>query len=96
MNESALLAARRRKEKVGRDEVEEAMERVMAGPERKSRVMSQKEREVIAFHESGHALVGHVLENSDPIHKISIIARGQALGYTMQVPEQDHFLELAR
>ena len=92
MNESALLAARRRKEKVGRDEVEEAMERVMAGPERKSRVMSQKEREVIAFHESGHALVGHVLENSDPIHKISIIARGQALGYTMQVPEEDHFL----
>ena len=92
MNESALLAARRRKEKVGRDEVEEAMERVMAGPERKSRVMSQKEREVIAFHESGHALVGHVLENSDPIHKISIIARGQALGYTMQVPEQNHFL----
>ena len=92
MNESALLAARRRKEKVGRDEVEEAMERVMAGPERKSRVMSQKEREVIAFHESGHALVGHVLENSDPIHKISIIARGQALVYTMQVPEQDHFL----
>ena len=92
MNESALLAARRRKEKVGRDEVEEAMERVRAGPERKSRVMSQKEREVIAFHESGHALVGHVLENSDPIHKISIIARGQALGYTMQVPEQDHFL----
>ena len=92
MNESALLAARRRKEKVGRDEVEEAMERVMAGPERKSRVMSQKEREVIAFHESGHALVAHVLENSDPIHKISIIARGQALGYTMQVPEQDHFL----
>ena len=68
------------------------MERVMAGPERKSRVMSQKEREVIAFHESGHALVGHVLENSDPIHKISIIARGQALGYTMQVPERDHFL----
>ena len=92
MNESALLAVRRRKEKVGRDEVEEAMERVMAGPERKSRVMSQKEREVIAFHESGHALVGHVLENSDPIHKILIIARGQALGYTMQVPEQDHFL----
>ena len=92
MNESALLAARRRKEKVGRDEVEEAMERVMAGPERKSRVMSQKEREVIAFHESGHALVGHVLENSDPIHKISIISRGQALGYTMQVPEEDHFL----
>ena len=92
MNESALLAARRRKEKVGRDEVEEAMERVMAGPERKSRVMSQKGREVIACHESGHALVGHVLENSDPIHKISIIARGQALGYTMQVPEEDHFL----
>lgn len=68
------------------------MERVMAGPERKSRVITPKERETIAYHESGHALVGHVLENSDPIHKISIISRGQALGYTMQVPEEDHFL----
>ncbi len=93
MNESALLAARRRLAVIRNDEVEEAMERVMAGPERKSRVMTEKERGVIAYHESGHALVGHVLENSDPIHKISIISRGQALGYTMQIPEEDHFLE---
>ena len=93
MNESALLAARRHKEKIGQDEIEEAMERVIAGPERKSRVITEKERRVIAFHESGHALVGHVLENSDPVHKISIVSRGQALGYTMQMPEEDHFLE---
>ena len=92
-NEAALLAARRKRAAIGPDEVEEAMERVMAGPERKSRVITQKERETIAYHESGHALVGHILENSDPIHKISIIARGQALGYTMQVPGEDHFLQ---
>lgn len=92
-NEAALLAARRGKEEIGAAEVEEAMERVMAGPERKNRVITEKERRVIAFHESGHALVGHVLANSDPIHKISIVSRGQALGYTMQVPEEDHFLE---
>ena len=93
MNEAALLAARRRRESVGPDEVEEAMERVMAGPERKSRVITEGERRVIAYHESGHALVGHVLAHSDPIHKISIVSRGQALGYTMQIPEEDHFLE---
>lgn len=93
MNESALLAARRGRDKIGQDEVEEAMERVIAGPERKSRVISEKERQVIAYHESGHALVGHILENSDPVHKISIVSRGQALGYTMQMPEEDHFLE---
>ena len=92
-NEAALLAARRGKDTIGPAEVEEAMERVMAGPERKSRVITERERRVIAYHESGHALVGHVLENSDPIHKISIVSRGQALGYTMQVPEEDHFLE---
>ena len=93
MNEAALLAARRHEEKIGPAEIEEAMERVMAGPERKSRVITEGERRIIAYHESGHALVGHILENSDPIHKISIISRGQALGYTMQVPEEDHFLE---
>ena len=69
------------------------MERVMAGPERKSRVITEGERRVIAYHESGHALVGHVLAHSDPIHKISIVSRGQALGYTVQIPEEDHFLE---
>ena len=92
-NEAALLAARRRHAAIGTDEVEEAMERVMAGPERKSRVITEKERTTIAYHEGGHALVGHILENSDPVHKISIIARGQALGYTMQVPDEDRFLQ---
>ena len=93
MNEAALLAARRHKETINAPEVEEAMERVMAGPERKSRVITERERRIIAYHESGHALVGHVLAHSDPIHKISIVSRGQALGYTMQIPEEDHFLE---
>ena len=92
MNESALLAARRNKSKIGMPEIEEAMERVIAGPERKSRVMTESERKTIAYHEAGHAMVGHILENSDPVHKISIIARGQALGYTLQLPEEDHFL----
>ena len=93
MNEAALLAARRRKSQIGEDEVEEAMERVLAGPERKSRVITEKERRTIAFHESGHALVGHVLDNSDPVHKISLVSRGRALGYTMQLPEEDRFLK---
>ena len=93
VNEAALLAARRRLSKIGMPEVEEAMERVIAGPERKSRVITPKERTVIAYHESGHAMVGHILENSDPVHKISIISRGQALGYTLQLPEEDHFLQ---
>ena len=92
MNESALLAARRSKPQITMAEVEEAMERVIAGPERKSRVMTAEERKTIAYHESGHALVGHILDNADPVHKISIIARGQALGYTLSLPEEDHFL----
>ncbi len=93
MNEAALLAARRRREAVGMGEVEEAMERVIAGPEKKGRVMTESERRSIAYHESGHALVGHLLEHADPVHKISIISRGQALGYTLSLPEEDHFLE---
>ena len=93
MNESALLAARRRKETIGMAEIEEAMERVIAGPEKKGRVMTEQERHTIAYHESGHALVGHLLDNADPVHKISIISRGQALGYTLQLPQEDHFLE---
>ncbi len=93
MNEAALLAARRRKETIGMAEIEEAMERVIAGPEKKGRVMTETERRTIAYHESGHALVGHLLENADPVHKISIISRGQALGYTLSLPEEDHFLE---
>ena len=93
LNEAALLTARRHRSLVGMDEIEESMERVIAGPQRKSRVMSEKERTTIAYHESGHALVGHVLDNADPVHKISIISRGQALGYTMQLPAEDHFLK---
>ena len=93
MNESALLAARRGKARVGMSEISEAMERVIAGPERKSRVMTEEERTTIAFHESGHALVGHLLPGADPVHKISIISRGQALGYTLSLPKEDHFLQ---
>ncbi|MBR3159652.1 MAG: ATP-dependent zinc metalloprotease FtsH [Atopobiaceae bacterium] len=93
MNEAALLAARRHKDAISMTEIEEAMERVIAGPEKKSRVMTESERRTIAYHECGHALVGHVLENSDPVHKISIISRGRALGYTLQLPDEDHFLE---
>jgi cell division protease FtsH len=93
MNESALLAARRGRDRIGMNEINEAMERVIAGPQRKSRVMTDDERTTIAFHESGHALVGHLLPNADPVHKISIIPRGQALGYTLSLPEEDHFLQ---
>lgn len=96
LNEAALLAARRNRSLISMDEIEESMERVMAGPQRKSRVMSEAERTTIAYHESGHALVGHVLDNADPVHKISIISRGQALGYTMQLPAEDHFLKTRR
>ena len=93
LNESALLTARRHKNEISMDEVEESMERVIAGPQRKGRVMTDVERTTIAYHESGHALVGHILEHSDPVHKISIIARGQALGYTLSLPTEDHFLK---
>ena len=92
LNESALLTARRNRSLISMDEIEESMERVIAGPERRGRVMTERERTTIAYHESGHALVGHVLENSDPVHKITIIPRGQALGYTMQLPTEDRFL----
>ncbi len=92
INESALLAARWGKKAIGMPEVDEAIDRVMAGPERKSRIMSDREKRVIAYHESGHALAAHVLPNTDPVHKISVIARGRALGYTLTLPEEDKFL----
>ncbi len=92
VNEAALLAARHGKKEVEMYELEEAIERVIAGPERKSRIISEKEKRVIAYHEAGHALVGHVLPNTDPIHKISIISRGRALGYTLALPTEDKFL----
>ena len=92
INEAALLAARWGKKAIGTKEIEEAIDRVMAGPERKSRVMSEREKRVIAYHEGGHALVAHVLPNTDPVHKISVIPRGRALGYTLTLPEEDKFM----
>ncbi|MBE6472719.1 MAG: ATP-dependent zinc metalloprotease FtsH [Coriobacteriaceae bacterium] len=92
MNESALLTARRGKKVITMQEVTESMERVIAGPERKGRVMNEETRKTIAYHESGHALVGHLLEHADPVHKISIISRGRALGYTMSIPDEDKVL----
>ncbi|MFC1512596.1 ATP-dependent zinc metalloprotease FtsH [bacterium] len=95
-NEAALLAARHNKHDVGMKEMEEAIERVIAGPERKSRVMSDKERRMIAFHEAGHAVVARSIPNSDPVHKISIVPRGPALGYTLQLPIEDRYLTTKR
>lgn len=92
MNESALLAARRNKKIITQSEVSESMERVMAGPERKGFIMDEKTKKTIAYHESGHALVGHLLEHADPVHKISIISRGRALGYTLSIPQEDKVL----
>ena len=92
MNESALLTARRGKKVITMQEVTESMERVIAGPERKGRVMTEETRKTIAYHESGHALVGHLLDHADPVHKISIISRGRALGYTMSIPDEDKVL----
>lgn len=93
VNEAALLSARHNKDKIGMDELEEGIERVMAGPERKSRIINDREKRIIAYHETGHAIVAKVLPGSDPVHKISIIPRGHAaLGYTLQLPEEDRFL----
>ncbi len=92
INEAALLSARTGKREIGQDELEEGIMRVIAGPEKKTRVMSSKERLITAYHEMGHAIVGHFLEHSDPVHKISVISRGQALGYTISMPQEDRFL----
>ena len=93
MNEAALLTARRRAEIITMPALEDSIDRVLAGPERKTRVMSEREKRVIAFHESGHTLVGHVLEGTDPIHKVSIVARGRALGWTLALPTEDKYLK---
>lgn len=92
MNEAAIFAARSGRSKITPYDLEEASDKVLMGPERKSRVISKKEREIIAYHEAGHAILGHLLTNTDPIHKISIISRGQALGVTWSLPEEDRKL----
>ncbi|MGB1526483.1 MAG: ATP-dependent metallopeptidase FtsH/Yme1/Tma family protein, partial [Miltoncostaeaceae bacterium] len=92
VNESALLAARKGKKVIDGQELEEGILRVIAGPEKKTRLLSDKERVVTAYHEMGHAIVGHFLPNADPVHKISIVSRGQALGYTISMPAEDKFL----
>ena len=93
VNEAALLAARRNKECVEMDEMEDAIDRVIAGPERKSRVLNVEEKRTVAYHESGHTLVAALLPNTDPVHKVSIIPRGSAaLGYTLQLPTEDKYL----
>src|SRR5438445_526656 len=92
INEAAILAARNNKKAIGQLELEEAIARVIAGPERKSRMITEQEKNVIAYHEIGHALVAKSLPNADPVHKVSIISRGMALGWTMQLPTEDRYL----
>nr|WP_083436933.1 ATP-dependent zinc metalloprotease FtsH [Thermincola ferriacetica] len=91
VNEAALLSARRNKKKIGMEELEDSIERVVAGPEKKSKVISDKEKKLVAFHEAGHALVGYLLPNTDPVHKVSIIPRGRAGGYTLLLPKEDRY-----
>jgi cell division protease FtsH len=92
VNEAAILAARRNQKQIGMEELEEAAEKVVAGPERRNRRISEEEKRVIAYHEAGHALVAHVIPECDPVHKISVVSRGMALGYTMALPEEDRYL----
>ena len=92
VNEAALLAARRGKKVIEQEELEEGIMRVIAGPEKKARLLSEKEQRITAYHEMGHALVGHFLENTDPVHKITIVSRGQALGLTISLPTEDRYL----
>ena len=92
VNEATLLAARRDKKEVTMSELEEAIDRVIAGPQRKSRIISEKEKKIVAYHEVGHAIVAKKLPNTDPVHKVSILPRGMALGYTLQLPLEDKYL----
>jgi cell division protease FtsH len=96
LNEGALLAARRGQSKIQQVDLEEALDRVVAGPQRKSRIIDDKEREVIAYHEAGHAVIGELCEKTDPVHKVTILPRGMSLGSTWSVPEQDKFLVSAQ
>ena len=89
VNEAALLSARRNKKRIGMEELEESIERVVAGPERKSKVISERDKKLTAYHEAGHALIGMLMPNADPVHKVSIIPRGRAGGYTLMLPKED-------
>jgi cell division protease FtsH len=92
VNEAALLAARHGKKVIGQEDLEEGIMRVIAGPEKKARLLSEKEQRITAYHEMGHALVGHFLENTDPVHKVTIVSRGQALGLTVSLPTEDRYI----
>jgi cell division protease FtsH len=92
VNEAALLSARRGKKLIEQEELEEGVLRIVAGPEKKARLLSEKERKITAYHELGHALVGHYVDSDDQVHKISIVSRGQALGYTISLPREDRYL----
>jgi cell division protease FtsH len=93
LNEAAILAARRNKKKVGQSEILESIDKVLLGPERKSHILNALERKVTAWHEAGHAIVAHVLPHADPVHKVSIISRGRAAGYTLKLPTEDRHLQ---
>jgi len=92
VNEAAILAARRNKKAIGTAELQESIEKVIAGPERKSRLISEEEKRIVAYHEAGHALTMRMLPNCDPVHKVSIISRGMMGGYTLALPEDDRYL----
>lgn len=92
INEAALFAARQDKTRIDMDDLAESIERVMAGPQRKSRLLTERDKENVAYHELGHAIVGHELPDADPVHKVSILPRGMALGYTIQLPDEDKFM----
>ena len=91
VNEAALLSARKNRRRISMVEMEEAIDRIIAGPERKSRVISERERRLVAYHEAGHAVLGHILPYTDPVHKVSIIPRGRAGGYTLSLPKEDRY-----
>lgn len=92
LNEAAILATRRNKKEINQNEIFESIDKVLLGPQRKSHILSQKEKEITAYHEAGHALVSHILPNADPVHKVSIISRGQAAGFTMNLPTTDKYM----
>ncbi len=92
VNEAALLAARRDKKRIGMEELDEAKDKVLMGPQRRSLIISPEEKEIIAYHEAGHAVVGYLSENAEPVHKVTIIPRGRALGLTVNLPEQDRIM----